>query len=395
MGADFAISGLSMLSGILTARYLLPEGKGKLTAAMLWPALFLAIIGLGMGQAVVYHTGKYDKDFDEVVSSAALVGFVQGSIACVIGFFTIPYILGDYGQETVFSAQMLFLWAPLGRLRDYSMRALQGKGLYRPWNTLRLVEKSLYVVGLIGLWLTDHLTVSSVVVVFILSEVVTFTASIYLLSRIVEAIRMSAQFAISMIRFGVQNLMTSLVGKANHEADQAIISAYLPAESLGLYRVAVSASNMVTILSGGFKHILISEVSRADEGSGKAMIASSLKIAAPMMVVAAAGAVVTAPYLIPLVFGGEYADAVLATQVMSIAAAALGLKHIIYNGLRGFNRPDLPFYCEFVSLAATIALLYLLLPLLGILGAAIASLVAYLTSFILAAITYSRFSPAQ
>ena len=61
-GADGLLAIFGLLSGVMTARLLLPEGKGELTAILLWPNLFTVVGSLGLGHAIVYYAGQHKED---------------------------------------------------------------------------------------------------------------------------------------------------------------------------------------------------------------------------------------------------------------------------------------------------------------------------------------------
>jgi len=51
----------NIISGIVTARFLGPGGKGELTAITLWP-IFIAAVGcLGIAESTVFLSGKEDE----------------------------------------------------------------------------------------------------------------------------------------------------------------------------------------------------------------------------------------------------------------------------------------------------------------------------------------------
>jgi hypothetical protein len=52
--ATIVIQLVTMFGGILSARLLLPQGKGELTAIMLWPSLLAALGSLGIVDAMTY-----------------------------------------------------------------------------------------------------------------------------------------------------------------------------------------------------------------------------------------------------------------------------------------------------------------------------------------------------
>jgi Na+-driven multidrug efflux pump len=73
---------------------------------------------------------------------------------------------------------------------------------------------------------------------------------------------------------------------------------------------------------------------------------------------------------------------VTACKVLVLAMIPLGLSQLLYESLRALNRPLAPAYAELLGNAVTACLLYLLLPRMGFLGAAYASLGAYTASLL-------------
>jgi len=49
------IQALNILTGLLAARLLLPEGRGELAALMLWPGLVCELGGLALSDALLYR----------------------------------------------------------------------------------------------------------------------------------------------------------------------------------------------------------------------------------------------------------------------------------------------------------------------------------------------------
>jgi O-antigen/teichoic acid export membrane protein len=79
-------------------------------------------------------------------------------------------------------------------------------------------------------------------------------------------------------------------------------------------------------------------------------------------------------------FGAGFLPAIFIAQVAITAALVRGASYVLAYGLCGFNRPLVPSIAEVIAVLATVVGLAALLPSLGLVGAAITSLVAYSTS---------------
>jgi O-antigen/teichoic acid export membrane protein len=81
--------------------------------------------------------------------------------------------------------------------------------------------------------------------------------------------------------------------------------------------------------------------------------------------------------IVPFAFGSAFRDAVPLLVVLMPAALMLGMNDILSTAFLGIGRPDITSKGEVVGLVVTVAALSTLLPRYGVLGAALASLLAY------------------
>jgi O-antigen/teichoic acid export membrane protein len=81
--------------------------------------------------------------------------------------------------------------------------------------------------------------------------------------------------------------------------------------------------------------------------------------------------------IVPFAFGSAFQDAVPLLAVLMPAALILGMNDILSTAFQGVGRPDITSKGELIGLVVTVAGLSALLPRYGVLGAALASLLAY------------------
>jgi len=81
--------------------------------------------------------------------------------------------------------------------------------------------------------------------------------------------------------------------------------------------------------------------------------------------------------IIPVAFGSAFQEAVPLLAVLVPASVMLGMNDILSTAFLGIGRPDVTSKGELVGLVVTVAALSVLLPRYGVLGAALASLLAY------------------
>jgi Na+-driven multidrug efflux pump len=81
--------------------------------------------------------------------------------------------------------------------------------------------------------------------------------------------------------------------------------------------------------------------------------------------------------------------------ILLLASSFYHLKSVLSEGLRGLKYPEATAYAEIASLVITVVALVILLPKIGILGAAIASLKAYSLSVTILITFTLRKTPIQ
>jgi O-antigen/teichoic acid export membrane protein len=102
-----------------------------------------------------------------------------------------------------------------------------------------------------------------------------------------------------------------------------------------------------------------------------------VRVSLLLVAVAALLVVAVTDPLLALAFGPSYAGASASLRILAVAMLPLSLSRILAGDLKGRGRPGIVSIATLAGLAWTLGLDLLLIPALGIVGAAIASLVAY------------------
>jgi O-antigen/teichoic acid export membrane protein len=89
---------------------------------------------------------------------------------------------------------------------------------------------------------------------------------------------------------------------------------------------------------------------------------------------------IAAPVVLPLVYGDAFRDAVVPAWVLLVGLAGGGVTGVLTAFLSGSGRPGLGSAALGSGLVVTLALDIALIPAFGIVGAATASTLAYLTT---------------
>src|SRR5437899_17911 len=94
------IIGLGLITSVLLARYLGPNGRGEVAAVMLWPMLLTYISSTGLISATLYYAARPGARTDAIFANAMAAVGIQAIIAVTAGFLAMPWVLASQSAAT-------------------------------------------------------------------------------------------------------------------------------------------------------------------------------------------------------------------------------------------------------------------------------------------------------
>src|SRR5437763_11992454 len=137
----------NLASGLLAARLLLPEGRGELAIAILWPTTLAYLLLFGLSDAVLYYSANRQERPERVFAAALWLGLAVSAIAMLAGqWLVIPAAYAHQSEETRELAHALLWLIPLHILGLVFQEMLRGQHRMGAWNALRVMLGVGYVL---------------------------------------------------------------------------------------------------------------------------------------------------------------------------------------------------------------------------------------------------------
>jgi len=174
-----------------------------------------------------------------------------------------------------------------------------------------------------------------------------------------------------------------------------LVAYFLNPSAVGQYAIAVSLAELIWYIPDSISQILFPKTAFSDEKTANSFTPIVCRNTALLTFLASILLFAAASFLIPFVFSERFSPAVLPLRLLLPGVFALGIWKIIVNDLAGRGLPQYKSYGTAVSLVITILLDILLIPRLGISGAAIASSVAYIVTTVLFMYWFLRVTKLQ
>jgi O-antigen/teichoic acid export membrane protein len=387
---------LGLLSGIELARALGPFGRGQVAGALLWPGLLICLGAIGLGQAVVVFTAaQSDQEVNSTIfSTAACLGLALSIFVMAAGFFIIPAVLRSQSAEVIRASRVFLLTIPGGILSGFITSSLQGRCSFLKLNFVRLIIPVGYVLGLAILIIFGHISVMTVIFVQLALSYLTLLLGYGIL--VTEGIHFSpsnvdTRIAKGILAFGFKAYLGTLSGTLNQRLDQALLAAFFPAAQLGIYSVAVSTAGATDTISFAFRTVASGRIAQKQSLAEKNLeLRRTLLRFFPILLAGAAALAALLPKLVPFFYGSEFRSAIVPAEVLLIAQVFYSAKNLLTSVAEAFGDSWLGSKAEVIGLLPNFLLLMVLLPRLGILGAALASVFGYSIQAGLMAWVFSR-----
>lgn len=382
--ATALIQASNIASGVLLARFLQPEGRGELAAVMLWPTV-IAIIGVcGLHEAVAYHMARRRHGAHRILRESLLLGAGLCLLLLPVGGLVVELLFAGRGAG-IHSAALLYLaFIPLNFVGLFLVAAFQGGLLFSIWNLLRASLGPFYLLFILALHFAGFGGVFGFALASLLANaaMILLAAALYLRKRTTWPPPQSTPASGGILRrdllsYGISVHFGTAVAFVAERLDQMIISIILPAADLGLFVIATTLSRLPLVFASTMATVSFPKIaSMADEASRAAVFGRYARITSMVVLPASLALAAVMPWLLPLFFGRSFAAAVPIAWVQIAAAVPLSLKVMMSGGFKACDKGWIAGQAEIATLVLSAAALAALVPLYGLMGAAIAGVIA-------------------
>ena len=369
---NVVIQACTIVQGILVARLLGPVGRGQFAAAILWPGLFAAMGGMGVGVALARRAGRA-ADLARVIRSGLLLTLLTGTLAAVLCTVAIPWLLA--GSDTIVR-NAAYAFVPFIIFNHVSLAMIaidQGAGWFGRMNWTRLIVNPVYLAFVIFLWFAGIQNVGWFVVSLLIANGAVAIARVGLalwhapLPGPMEPVKAIFREALPYGFAGLLNPLTQ-------SADKALLLYLLGTTQLGFYAVALTAASVVNSLAGAAGIVSFGMSTQAKDREGFDRVARMFRFTAWTWLLAGVAVGVIIPIVLPLLYGAAFRPAIQPAILLIPAAALAGQASILEESMRAQGRAFIGLEARAAGLLVMVAAGWLLAPVFGILGVVFAAI---------------------
>lgn len=360
----------ALVTSPLQAHALGPQGRGELAAVTVVLGLVGALGDLGLGAYAVRESARGR-------AVRTLVGSVGGQLLVlgIVYALAAPIIAGFVadGRDAVSTLLLMgLLVSPLIVPSGLAMAIVWGQQRWAIYALQRLTVPVGTVVVFPALYVLDSLTVMSAGVTIIALSIAGAVPGWVVLRGASRPLHDRA-VATEARRYGRRVWVTALANTTNTRLDQLLMTRMVPSSELGLYIVAFNFSLLQSSFTNAVTSALLPRVA-ADDGD---VVARALRVVVALTSALSVVLFVSAPFVLPTVFGRSFSGAILMCQILVVAAVPFGIVQMMITALNGLNQPGIAARGELISIVITVPSLIAFVGRYGGEAAALTSLVAY------------------
>ena len=380
---------LAVAVNILIARALGPQGKGSYELALASAALLSIMLGFSLPVGVTYVVARGRANLRALVWQLAGVAALFGLLATAILYalrrtsLSPSFIPPEMENGIVI---LLALTACAMEASNYWRSILNGRQEIIRANRGDLLSRAAHVVILlvaVGILARQRQPATPTLFITINLAVLVLTNFIFL--RILRsALQPSSgpSGLAEVVAYAFPCFLGNFIQFLNYRMDVFLINYFSGRDAVGLYTLAVSLGQMIWLVSRAAATVLLPNVAALQEAAAAnaQRTAQITRVAFGLSLVSALALAISATPLVPLVFGNAFRPSVTPLLWLLPGIVVFSAANVVASYFAGIGKPRLNLYVALAGLAVTIAFDLLLIPVLGIVGAASASPLSYATS---------------
>jgi O-antigen/teichoic acid export membrane protein len=388
---------IAAATAITIARLLGPDGNGKYAIAILLPTLLAMLINLGVAPANAYFisSGRVSLAVARSASLRIWIGLtIAGSALAVVMLL--------WGASLFRGVPVTWLWLaliafPFALLTAFSASLLHGRQDFPRYYAAILVSPIATLLFISLFLVTMGAQSKNAIAGFVLGQATGSGVALALLHSVGTDSGPDdpagwRAYARRCLAFGWKAHLGNVLTYLNYRADIFLVNLLLSPADTGIYLVAVQIVERVWILSVSASSVILPRLSRsyARQREEVALTAVVARWVFAASLLGAAAIALVARYIIYLLFGSAFLAAERALLWLLPGVVLASLSHIVGSDIDARGRPELNLMTALVVTTVNVAANLVLIPRFGIVGAAIASTIAYTLGAVLRVVIYAR-----
>lgn len=353
----------SFVSSIIINRYLGPDLKGQYTYIINYVGILSLILNLGFGQTYTYFRRKHGEEVKQIfINIYYYQALAYFALFGLVNIFYVDYTLNIVLFTSIlaqFNSQVGFM-ALVFNLNKRNIIAIVSALFY----------SSLLVIIVV---LPDN-SLNYILIAYILKLLIDTVLIVVQNTIVPNTIKINKKLLWEMLKYSFFPMVTSLLITLNYSFDIIIMKKFITYDQIGIYSVGATLAAILWVVPDAFKDVLFNKTSKEDSLRD---VTFSIKFNIYFSVLVIIVFFIIGKYFIHFFYGIEYLNAYNVTLILFIGNIPMILFKLINTLYISIGKQKFAFFTLLLAVIGNVVANFLLIPLLGIEGSAISSVVSY------------------
>jgi O-antigen/teichoic acid export membrane protein len=376
--AKVSAAAVGLLTSVLIARALGPDGRGTFAAVMMLTATGMQFANLGLHSSNSYYLSRDQSILRAVIGNSVYFALALGTLAGLI-LMGIAWAAGIVASAGTLTVGVAMLSIPVGLAYMLLVNLLVPLHAINAFNSIEFGMRGATCVmtGVVCFTTTPSPGL------FVLVALVAQLFGVGAVWKTLDADSSSLQYAsrgmlFKQIPFAFRAYLASLLGFLLLRSDILMVQSISGNKELGYYSIAVAMADMIYLLPASVGMLLLPRLIEISDSKARRLKAwkAVLTIGIVMAAISVIAAML-AHFAIGVLYGQAFLPAVPMFQILLVAIVFYGMSNLLCSYLAATGLPWGLVWVWVFGLAINVVMNLALVPHMGGKGAAVASLVAY------------------
>jgi O-antigen/teichoic acid export membrane protein len=368
----------SLITSIIIARALGPEGRGLYALALTIGMVGVQFSNLGLHSSNTFHIARRPELMPALLGNSLAVSFAAGGFCAVAGgalFYFFPDIAPVQGVLLI----LALAWIPFGLAFLLAQNLLLGIQEIRSFNKIEIANKSASIVLILLIIGTDK---SSAETLFSCGLIAMTFALLLVIKSLMKHLPRSPHLSMetfkSNLPYGIKSYLGSFIAFLLLRIDLLMVDHILGKRQTGLYDIAINLGEMVYLFPLVVSTVLFPKLSAIQDVREKWELSKNVgKSLLIVMVLLCGLALVVAHPAVNILYGPAFLGCIPVFLILTLSKLIMSVNSIYSNFVASIHVPlsSIPF--GFLVLAVNVVLNWMLIESMGIMGAALASVISF------------------
>lgn len=368
----------TFIIGVIISRVYGPEGKGILALLILIPTIISTYVSFSIEEGFLYHIGKEDiskKNFNPLLIKSLFI-----FSPFFLGIYIIFFFFIDNYQYYFLPQILLIIFLLFGSIFDFGLRGVLN---FKRFNLIQILKPLIVFIGLLFIIFLD-LPSKDIIWAYTISYG-------FILFLQYSSIKKSLTSNFKTLRYrkifdySYKVHFFKILNFTEAKFDILLIGFFLAVSEVGIYSVAVGLTAIFqAVIQTSITTILYPIIIKSDFLKQIELTQKYFKLSFSLAFIFLIGLLLGGNFFIVTVYGSDFSSAYLPMIILLFGALIKSPAACINSYFKAIGRPEELYRSSIFTVIINIILCFALITNYGIIGAAFASGISYMTySFIM------------